>query len=130
MSSFTSKLDYKLIGKDSKGRKLYELTRAVTYCVGSLEDPFWTVTAPVGFKTDLATIPWPFRLIFRPNGSYAPAAVIHDYLLQMYHSNKGTTFSRLVIDAIFYEAMLVLGVNRLTASIFYYAIRLYANLTD
>ena len=53
MSSFTAQLDYKSIGKTFKGRPLYELTRAVTYCVGSLQDPFWTVTAPVGFKLTL-----------------------------------------------------------------------------
>jgi len=129
MSSFTAQLDYIPVGKDSRGRRLYELTRAVTYRVGSLEDPFFAVTAPVGFRTDLATIPWPFRLVFRPNGRYAPAAVIHDYLLHLYHDNRGTTFSRLVIDAIFYESMLVLGVNRITAGLFYYSVRLYANLS-
>lgn len=126
MSSFTAQLDYVPVGRDHKGRELYELTRAVTYCVGSLEDPFWTVTAPVGFRTDLATVPWPFRLIFKPSGRYAPAAVIHDYLLSLYHGNRGTTFSRLVIDSIFYESMLVLGVSRFTASMFYHGVRAYA----
>lgn len=129
MSSFTEPLEYEPY-KYLKGRQLYTITRDITYCVGSLEDPFWKVTIPKGFVTDLATIPWPFRLIFKPNGKYVQAAVLHDYLIMAYKTNRGKTFTRLTIDAIFYEAMLVLGVNRIIASIFYYTVRVYANLTS
>lgn len=129
MSSFTEPLEYEPAGRDHKGRKTYRLTRDITYCVGSLADPFWKVTVHKGFITDLATIPWPFRLIFRPDGKYAQAAVLHDYLLHIYRYSRSKTFSRIVIDAIFYESMLVLKVNRIVASIFYYAVRIYANLT-
>lgn len=128
MSSFTAPLDYKDTGKTFRGRPVYELTRAVTYCVGSLQDPFWTVTAPVGFQTDFASIPWPIKLVFKPNGPYAQAAVIHDYLCVLYKTNRGTTFSRRVIDAIFFESMLVLKVNRVVASFLYYGVRIYAVL--
>lgn len=38
------------------------------------------VTVPVGFVTDFASIPRPFWSLLRPDGDYAYAAVIHDYL--------------------------------------------------
>jgi hypothetical protein len=38
------------------------------------------VTVPKGFVTDLASIPAPFYSWLRPDGSYAYAAIIHDYL--------------------------------------------------
>jgi hypothetical protein len=40
----------------------------------------WTVIVPVGFDTDLASIPRPFWPLFPPSGRYAPAAVLHDWL--------------------------------------------------
>ncbi len=39
-----------------------------------------TVTAPTGFVTDLASIPAVFYSLLRPDGEYAYAAIIHDYL--------------------------------------------------
>lgn len=38
------------------------------------------VTVPVGFVTDFASIPRAFWSLLRPDGNYAYAAVIHDYL--------------------------------------------------
>jgi Protein of unknown function (DUF1353) len=38
------------------------------------------VTVPVGFVTDFASIPRAFWSLLRPDGDYAYAAVIHDYL--------------------------------------------------
>jgi hypothetical protein len=38
------------------------------------------VTVPKGFVTDLASIPAPFYSWLRPDGNYAYAAIIHDYL--------------------------------------------------
>jgi hypothetical protein len=38
------------------------------------------VTVPVGFVTDFASIPRAFWSLLRPDGHYAYAAVIHDYL--------------------------------------------------
>lgn len=36
--------------------------------------------APLGFRTDLASVPRVFHWLFPPDGDYAPAAVIHDWL--------------------------------------------------
>lgn len=38
------------------------------------------VNVPTGFVTDLASIPWPLWSFLRPDGNYAAAAIIHDYL--------------------------------------------------
>jgi len=50
----------------------------LAYTIGSTKD---TITVPVGFVTDLASIPqvlWSIGL--RPEGQYSRAAIIHDYL--------------------------------------------------
>lgn len=41
---------------------------------------FPRITVPVGFVTDFASIPRAFWSLLRPDGDYAYAAVIHDYL--------------------------------------------------
>ncbi len=38
----------------------------------------WTV--PAGFRTDLTSVPHPFRWLIDVGGDHAPAAVLHDYL--------------------------------------------------
>jgi hypothetical protein len=40
----------------------------------------WTVIVPIGFNTDLASVPRPFWPLFPTHGRYAPAAVLHDWL--------------------------------------------------
>ena len=39
-----------------------------------------SVSVPRGFVTDLATIPRVFFSLLRPDGDYAHAAIVHDYL--------------------------------------------------
>ncbi len=38
----------------------------------------WTV--PAGFRTDLTSVPRPFRWLIDVGGDHAPAAILHDYL--------------------------------------------------
>lgn len=38
-------------------------------------------TVPKGFVTDLASVPSVFWSVLRPDGEYAYAAILHDYLL-------------------------------------------------
>lgn len=57
----------------------YYLTGTIDW----LPDPgqhFQAVTVPKGFVTDLASIPRIFWSALRPDGLYAYAAIIHDYL--------------------------------------------------
>src|SRR5688500_3256735 len=49
----------------------------LTYIVGRSKE---SVTVPVGFVTDLASIPPALQSIIQQNGSYLLPAVVHDYL--------------------------------------------------
>lgn len=80
------------------------------------------VTVPKGFLTDFASLPrWPsiIRSIFRKNGKHRPAAVVHDYLCRL-----GKEFPRLLADAIFLEAMKLVGVKRSHRRLMYWAVKL------
>jgi len=79
---------------------------------------------PQGFITDLASIPWPLNLVFKSDGDYVKAAVVHDYLIE--ETKKGNFQTFAVADSIFREAMLVSGVNKFIAYGFYISVRLYA----
>ncbi len=74
------------------------------------------ITVPKGFLTDLATTPrilWP---IFPPFGNYMRASIFHDYLLYL-NIDKNTA------DDVFYELMLLDGVNIIVANLFYYSVK-------
>lgn len=49
----------------------------MTYTIGVSKD---SVTVPVGFVTDFASIPQALQSIIRQNGRYILPAVVHDYL--------------------------------------------------
>lgn len=53
----------------------YELTAPLVY-QGHTDT--WTI--PVGFRTDLASVPSWAQWLIPHNGPYAPAAVVHDWL--------------------------------------------------
>ena len=75
------------------------------------------VTAPVGFVTDLASIPQIFWSILRPDGDYAYAAILHDY---MYWQQDQT---REISDETFFTVMKNFGVDASTAKVIYLAVR-------
>jgi len=82
------------------------------------------LTVPAAFKTDFASIPRLFWRLLPPAGAgehsaYGPAAVIHDYLY------RTKSLPRAVADAVFLEAMAVLGVGYLTRYTFYWAVRAF-----
>ena len=122
MSSFTSELKYKTYDT-SKRRVLYQITEEFSYAVGSIEDPLVTVKVPAGYITDFASIPWPFSLVFKPDGPWAKAAVIHDFLYTDY-----LNMSRVIADSIFLEAMLVLKLPHFVAYLFYISVRVYQSI--
>jgi len=45
-----------------------------------IDDYFLSVVVPVGFHTDLASVPRPLWAFIPPYGRYIRAAIIHDYL--------------------------------------------------
>ncbi|EAP2902404.1 DUF1353 domain-containing protein [Salmonella enterica subsp. enterica serovar Chester] len=83
------------------------------------EDYSDVIEVPAGFITDLATIPRIFWSLMPPDGRYAKAAIIHDYL---YDNALRTKYEA---DRIFLDGMTVLGVPRWKRTIIYWAVRLF-----
>jgi hypothetical protein len=75
------------------------------------------ITVPVGFVTDLASIPRIFWTMLRPDGEYAYAAIIHDYLYWT------QVCSRDVADQVFYYAMIDFKIPLSLASMIFQAVR-------
>lgn len=113
MSSFTKPLILEYIPKEN----IWRTTREFTYFIGEEgSDNF--ITVPEGFRTDLASVPWPAVMFIPVNGKYNQAAVLHDY---GYYSQ---TRSRKEVDDIFLESMAILGVPFWKRQIMYRAVRL------
>jgi hypothetical protein len=98
---------------------IYFLTQPTTWRPNQPPSSFAEVTVPTGFVTDFASIPQLFWSLLRPDGEYAHAAVIHDYL---YWSQ---TRSREEADSIFKIAMEDLEVDPKTVSALYEAVHLF-----
>lgn len=86
----------------------------------SYDSSVGTLTVPAGFVTDFASVPRLFWNILPPFGRYGKAAIVHDYL----YRTPGYV-SRPVADALFLEAMKVLGVGRLIRYTMYLAVRAF-----
>lgn len=104
MSRFTEAA-YDLTGETKNGRPLACLTSPLAYEVGFLGSG-WTITAPTGFCTDLASLPvWFART--RPGRALAAkiarASIVHDRMRQ------DLRWPKLLGDYVFFEA---LGVDR------------------
>ena len=59
---------------------IYFLQKPISWVPNKGQEQFPTVTVPNGFVTDFASIPQIFWSILKPDGLYAYAAVVHDYL--------------------------------------------------
>lgn len=104
MSRFTD-ATYDLTEDRHNGRPVVSLTSPLVYEVGFLGSG-WMVTAPAGFRTDLASVPtWTqrFRWGRRLADKLARSAIVHDLLRADRRVGKVTG------DLIFFEA---LGVDR------------------
>ncbi len=82
---------------------------------------FKKVFVPIGFVTDLASIPRIFWSALRPEGRYAYAAVIHDYLYWEQDRPKEQA------DEIFRIAMQDSKVDTKTVAVIYEAVKLLGN---
>ncbi|WP_080206390.1 DUF1353 domain-containing protein [Salmonella enterica] len=83
------------------------------------DDESDVIDVPAGFITDLATIPRIFWILLPPDGKYAKAAIIHDYMYATALRTKREA------DLIFLDGMTVLGVPRWKRTIMYYAVRIF-----
>lgn len=79
------------------------------------------IRVPVGFKTDLASIPRPLRGIFDRTGLSLKPAIVHDYL---YTDGSIPTLPRKLCDKIFYACLRAVGVSAWTAWIYYAGVRM------
>ena len=113
MSEFLSPL----IVEHLDGRN-WRVVEDFTYVVGSRKLGVWKVEIPAGFETDFASVPRALWWLFPPAGKWGKSAVVHD---RLYRTGWA---SRAVADAIFLEAMHVLGVGRCKRLVMYFAVRL------
>ena len=112
MSQFTEGLKIEWLPEE----ELFRVIEAFDYHVGS-EESLTVIHIPVGFKTDLASIPFWARWLIHKLGKHAQAAVVHDFLY------KYKMFTRKECDLIFLEAMGVLKVILWKRRIMYRAVR-------
>ncbi|HIB1629821.1 TPA: DUF1353 domain-containing protein [Salmonella enterica subsp. enterica serovar Muenchen] len=77
------------------------------------------IEVPAGFVTDLASVPRIFWTLLPPDGKYAKAAIIHDYLYDNALRTKKEA------DLIFLDGMTVLGVPKWKRLVMYQAVRLF-----
>jgi len=80
---------------------------------------FQAVEVPKGFVTDLASIPWQLLCLLRPDGEYAHAAIVHDYL---YWTRDRT---RLMSDEILKSSMEDFQVDKVKIQAIYSAVRAF-----
>lgn len=59
---------------------IYFLTAPISWTPNPGQEQYKAVIVPSGFVTDFASIPRVFWSVLRPDGEYAYAAVVHDYL--------------------------------------------------
>ncbi len=99
---------------------IYYLLKPITWTPNHDQaDKFKSVTAPEGFVTDFASIPRVFWSLLRPDGLYAYAAVIHDYLYWQ------QTIDRESSDNILGFAMEDFGVDFVTRTAIHRAVSLF-----
>lgn len=97
----------------AKNGKHFKLERG--FCVEVLEEK---VEVPSGFITDLASIPKAFNSFYPSHGKYTRATLVHDYLY-----SEQSKISRNKADKIFLKLMKDDGVDFVTRTIFYTAVR-------
>lgn len=96
---------------------IYFLIAPISWTPNPGQERYKAVTVPPGFVTDLASIPRIFYSLLRPDGEYAYAAVVHDYLYWT------QTRSREEADHIFKMAMQDFEIGAVTIETIYRAVR-------
>jgi hypothetical protein len=102
------------------GRCVWALSTPLIYAAGPAGA---AVIVPAGYVTDLASIPrFAWSLGFAPDGPWAKAAVVHDYL----YATRGLSgrYSRAQADGILDQAMAALGVPAWRRAVIWAAVRL------
>ena len=101
-------------------RQMRNGTTWVSQCIFGFSSTLGiTVQVPVGFATDYASIPRALWSFLPPTGTYAAAAVIHDWLYWT------QTTTREEADQVFREAMLVSCVGAAKRAVIFRAVRMF-----
>lgn len=77
------------------------------------------IEVSAGFITDLATVPRIFWILLPPDGKYAKAAIIHDWMYD------NTLRTKKEADRIFLDGMTVLGAPKWKRTVMYWAVRAF-----
>lgn len=113
------------------GRSLWGVQRALEYQTG--DDQEELIIVPPGFVTDLASVPRVVWSFYPPDGPWAKAAVIHDFLYATkgtgeWHTQRGITradpYSRKEADDILREAMADRNVGQWEQGVIWASVRL------
>lgn len=118
MSGFVGELDVQILDVKAGGRVKAQLLAPFGYVTAAGD----TITAPAGFVTDFASVPWLFWDLEPPLGDAGKAAVIHDQLYAT--KGLGGRYTRAQADGIFREALARSGVPLWKRTILWAAVRL------
>lgn len=113
MSSFTSDPEVRITKHQTHGRTIFVLLKDFEYRVGDYDNPREIIRVPVGFQTDLTSVPLFLGIDYAHR---AHAAIIHDFLLR---SGRDPAEA----DDIFREALGVLGMGWVERSLYWLAVR-------
>ena len=86
---------------DSHGRPVYRVIKPIHY-EAAID---WPIHVPVGYPTNLASIPWWAWWLIKPDD--LPEAIIHDWLVgeSIYNNPEIPRATRRMADLVFLEAM-------------------------
>jgi hypothetical protein len=118
-----------LVNKDLQGQldlrrfkdPMYILLGSIGWKPKMVPSVLSAVVVPAGFVTDFASVPRAFWSLFRPDGNYAYAAVLHDYLYWTQDRPKSAA------DAIFRAAMDDLKIADSQSAILFHAVDLFGS---
>lgn len=124
MARITQAFRVEEVAQVRQGRQCVRLLEPLEYRVGG-EDSDEAIVVPAGFVTDFASIPMGLWNLFPPLGRWARPAIVHDYLYDRGGAVGPRSYSRAQADAIFREAMAVVGVPAWRRSVMYVAVRVW-----
>lgn len=111
MSKFLTSLDVRDVDEFAG---LWELTAPLAYDSELLGK---VIVVPSGFVTDFASIPRLPFVYWAEGGKGSKAAVVHDWIYSAQSVDRKTA------DQVLREALLACGYSRITANLFYAAVR-------
>ncbi len=108
-----------------KGTNTYKLRNGFYLSIASIDYGInshfnFSFGVPANFVTDLASIPYGFRFLIRPDGPWAVAAIVHDFLY-----TKEANCPRWMADVQFFTVLRAFGVPLITCIVFWSAVTMF-----